>query len=68
MTLESKDKDYDKAMSNAGDQIQELNQTLGSIGFEKDSVKTTNFNVRTEYDRIEDRNNNYRIHGNTRII
>lgn len=60
MILESKDRDYDKAMSNAGDQIQELNQTLGSIGFEKDSVKTTNFNVRTEYDRVKDRNDNYR--------
>lgn len=59
MTLESKHKDYDKAMDMAADHIQQLNETLCGIGFEKDSVKTTNFSVRTDYDRVKDRNGNY---------
>ena len=56
MTLESKHKDYDKAMEMAADHIQHLNETLCGAGFEKGSVKTTNFNVRTDYDRVKDRN------------
>ena len=59
MTLESKHIDYDKAMDMAATHIQHLNETLCSIGFEKGAVKTTNFNVRTDYDRVKDRNGNY---------
>ena len=59
MILESKHKDYDKAMDMAASHIQHLNETLAAIGFEKGSVKTTNFNVRTDYDRVKDRNGNY---------
>lgn len=59
MTLECKHKDYDKAMEMAADYIQHLNDTLGAVGFEKGSAKTTNFNVRADYDRIKDRNGNY---------
>ena len=32
---------------------------MWGIGFEKGSVKTTNFSVRTDYDRVKDRNGNY---------
>lgn len=59
MTLESKHKDYDKAMEMAADHIQYLNETLCSIGFEKGSVKTTDFDVRTDYDWVKDRYGNY---------
>lgn len=59
MTLESKYKDYNKAMDMAANHIQHLNDTLFSIGFEKGSVKTTNFNVCTDYDRVKDRNGDY---------
>ena len=59
MTLESKHIDYDKAMAMAATHIQHLNETLCSIGFEKGAVKTTNFNVRTDYGRVKDRNGNY---------
>ena len=60
MSLEASDMDYDKAMQKAAEQIQQLNDTLVGIGFEKGSVKTTNFNVRTDYDRVKDRNGDYR--------
>ena len=43
----------------AANHIQHLNETLFSIGFEKRSVKTTNFNVCTDYDRVKDRNGDY---------
>lgn len=59
MTLESKYKDYNKAMDMAANHIQHLNETLFSIGFEKGSVKTTNFNVCTDDDRVKDRNGDY---------
>ena len=59
MTLESKHKDYEAAMNLAADHIQHLNDTLVGVGFEKGSVKTTNFNVRTDYDRVKDRYGNY---------
>ena len=59
MTLEAKHKDYQSAMDMAAEQIQYINDTLTAIGFEKSSVKTTNFNVRTDYDRIKDRYGNY---------
>lgn len=59
MNLGSNHKDYDKAMSMAADNIQQLNQTLCGIGFEKGSVKTTSFNVRTIYDNVKDSSGNY---------
>lgn len=59
MVLESNHTDYDKAMTLAAEHIQHLNETLCNIGFEKSSVKTTNFHVRTDYDRVKDRNGNY---------
>lgn len=60
MILESTDKEYDKAMGIASDRIQQLNETLCGIGFEKGDLKTTNFNVRTDYERVKDRNGDYR--------
>ena len=59
MTLESKHKDYQTAMDMAANQIQHLNDTLSAIGFEKGSVKTTSFDVHTDYDRVKDRHGNY---------
>ena len=60
MTLESNHKDYDKAMSIAAENIQHLSDTLVRCEFEKESVKTTNFNVRTDYEREKDRYGNYK--------
>ncbi len=60
MTLESNHMDYDKAMDMAAEHIRHLNVTLEGIGFEKGSVKTTNFNVRTDYEWEKDRYGNYK--------
>lgn len=60
MTLATKHMDYDKAMNMAAEHIQYLNDTLCAIGFEKGSAKTTNFNIRTDYEREKDRQGNYK--------
>lgn len=60
MTLESKHQDYTKAMELAASHIQQLNEALCVVGFDKDSVKTTNFSVDPDYARVkESRNNTY---------
>ena len=50
MGLESQDMDYEKAMNIASENIDNLNAALEQVGFEKKSVKTTNFNVHTDYE------------------
>lgn len=59
MKLEAKDKEYGKAMDIAAKQLEQLNTSLISIGFEKESVKTTNFAVDTDYDSCKDKLGNY---------
>ena len=47
MRLESKDKDYGKAMGKAADRIRSLLAAMAAIGFQEDDVKTSDFSVRT---------------------
>lgn len=60
MNLEVHERDYEATMELAAKKIEQLNASLEEIGFEKKSVKTTNFNVRTDYEREKDRNGNYK--------
>lgn len=60
MTLESIHKDYQKAMDIAADKIGQINDALACIGFEKEALKTTNFSVHTDYDRIKGKDGEYR--------
>ena len=53
MNLETEDKDYKKAMELSANKIEMLNNALEKIGFEKKSVKTTSFNVHTNYERVK---------------
>lgn len=59
MTLEAMEYDYDAALERAAKQIEQLNASLEKVGFEKKSVKTTNFNVRTEHESYKDKNGDY---------
>lgn len=59
MSLEAHEMDYEATMELAAKNIELLNLSLEEIGFEKKSVKTTNFNVRTDYERVRDKNENY---------
>lgn len=60
LEMVSKDKEYDKAMDSAAEQLAQLNECLATIGFEKESVKTTNFNVDTTYENYKDKRGNYK--------
>ena len=59
LSLETIDQSYEIAMNKAAEKIDELNQKLATVGFKKEAVKTTDFNVRTDYESKKDRNGNY---------
>ncbi len=60
MKLETEDKEYDKTTELAAERITLINESLAKIGFESNSVKTTDFNVRTNYESVKDKNGNYK--------
>lgn len=59
MSLETQDDDYEEAMNCAAYHLNDLNKRLEEIGFEKSSVKTSSFNVHTDYDRVKGKDGNY---------
>lgn len=59
MNIESKEKEYDATMDLAAKKIEYINLALEEIGFEKKAVKTTNFNIYTDYDRVKNKNGEY---------
>ena len=60
MKLETENKEYDKTMKLASEKIEVLNNSLENIGFEKNSVKTTKFNVRTNYESVKTKDGVYK--------
>ena len=60
MNIESKDKDYAKAVENANKRINILEQTVSGIGFEKGSIKTTRFGVSAQYENKKDAGGNFK--------
>lgn len=60
MKLDTEDKEYEKIMETSAEKIEELNRSLETVGFEKNSIKTTNFNVRTRYENIRTKEGVYK--------
>lgn len=60
MNLKTLDKDYDKAMIQESLKIQSLSKELEEVGFNKNSLKTTNFNVHTSYENVRDEMGRYK--------
>ncbi len=58
MDLESQQVDYNDAMAQETDKIDALTEAFTVIGFEKDNLKTTSFNVRTATRYEKDRYGN----------
>ena len=54
MKLEAKGKLYAKVMEQATEQLSRLNKALEAIGFEKDSLKTSNFDIQANQERRKD--------------
>lgn len=59
MSLDSCAMEYDRTMEIAAENINDITGALVGAGFEKDSLKTTDFKVRMDYESVKDRNGNY---------
>ncbi len=55
LTIEAKEKKYADSVQAANTKIKNLNATLESAGLEKESAKTVSYNVREDYQYIQDR-------------
>lgn len=60
LRLATEDKEYDKATELAAEKIDLTSKALESIGFCKGSLKTTDFNVRTKYESVRDKDGSYK--------
>ncbi len=60
MRLESHDYEYEKTMKLAAESVNVLQNAIEKAGFNKDNLKTTDFNIRTHYESYRDKDNNYK--------
>ena len=60
MHLESHDYVYEKTMKLAAESVNILQNAIEKAGFNKDNLKTTDFNIRTHYESYRDKDNNYK--------
>lgn len=54
LTINSKKPTYESAVTDANRRIEMLQNSLVSIGYAKDDLKTLNFTINTEYDNVEE--------------
>lgn len=60
LSVEAKNTDYNTAMQKAAYKIERMQAAIMGIGYEKSDLKTTNFDVRANYENQKDRNGNYK--------
>ena len=60
LTLKTVRADYDKAMDEAAKHLEQLRSAIAGIGFTKDDLKTTSFDLGTECENERDENGNYK--------
>lgn len=60
LTVRKQDKDYSEAMIGLSKLVDALREGISGIGFEPKELKTSSFNVRTEYESVRDQNGVYR--------
>lgn len=60
MNIEAKSKTYDLAMSEAAERIEKMQGAAVRVGYRKEDLKTTRFNVQTRYENVKDRQGNYK--------
>lgn len=60
ISLEAQDMDYEKTMAMASGQLDLLRSAIAGIGFQRDDLKTTDFNVRTDYENRRQKNGDYK--------
>lgn len=57
ITQEGVRKEYAAAVKESADQKKDLNDALAELGFKKEDLKTLYFNVDSEYESYQDKNN-----------
>jgi hypothetical protein len=60
MELSNTERDYEDAMNSAAFALQQITDCLKKVGFDKEDIKTTNFDIRTSYRSEKDKNGNYK--------
>lgn len=60
MSLKTKDMEYEKTMNMATEQLENLRKTIVGVGFQRDDLKTSEFDVQPEFQSERDANGNYR--------
>ncbi len=68
MSLQAHHKNYEKTMEKAAEQLDQLKNSLNSIGFDKESIKTKSFDVRIDQNQVKDKNGNYKYVFNGYIV
>lgn len=60
MHVESCDTDYKQAVDSAAQQLNLIRANLGTIGFAKEDLKTTSFDIHARHDNIRGKDNTYK--------
>lgn len=60
MHVESCDTDYKRAVDSAAQQLNLIRANLGTIGFAKEDLKTTSFDIHARHDNIRREDNTYK--------
>ena len=60
LNIETLSKTYDRAMSEAAERIERLQGAAVCVGYHKEDLKTTSFDVQTRYENVKDRQGNYK--------
>jgi len=59
MSLSAKDREYERTMELASEQLEDIRAVLKPLGFEAADIKTVSFNVSQEYASERDKDGNY---------
>jgi len=68
MSLQAHHMNYEKTLEEATEQFEQLKESLVSIGFDKESIKTKSFDVRIDQNQVKDKNGNYKYIFNGYIV
>ena len=60
VTLKAQDMEYEKTMELAAEQLENLRNAIVGVGFKRDDLKTSNFNVQPDFQSERDKNGNYK--------
>ena len=60
LSVEGREKEYEKALETAEEKHEKVSQAVKDCAFPEDTLKTVNYNVRTEYEGVRDPDGNYR--------